>query len=163
MKEKNLTENLNWISTTIKIKDLAEFPSNPRKMSQKDFNRLVRDIKQDGYHKRIIIDNTNTILGGHSRIQALLAAGYDKSDEIEVLKASRPLSKTERSRINIRDNLAFGEFDTDILANEFDPIELIDWGMTVHELGLSEDEPIADKEAKELNKTKTCPNCGHEY
>lgn len=125
----DMSDNINWKSEWIAIKDLKEFEYNPRRMSKKDFERLVRDLQQDGYHNRIIVNQDNTIIGGHSRKKALLSAGYKLSDQIEVLKPDRQLTEEEFKRINVKDNLPFGEFDFDILANHFDPIELVEWGM----------------------------------
>lgn len=127
-----------WLNEKIQIKDLKEFSDNPRKISKKDFDRLVNDIKQDGYHRRIMLSHDNHIIGGHSRKKALLKAGYKLSDEIEVIKPSRELTETEFKRLNVRDNLYFGEFDMDILANKFDPFELSDWGLTIPEVEIGD-------------------------
>lgn len=152
---------LTWQTVKIPIKDLKEFAINPRRISEKDFKRLVNDIKQDGYHRRILIDPTNTIIGGHSRKKALIAAGFSKNDEIEVLKASRPLTPDEFSRVNIRDNLHFGEFDTDILGNHFDLVQLVEWGMPPEFIGLdlSKDEP--DAITNPVLEKELCFDCPH--
>lgn len=118
-----------WLSKKIKLSKLKDFHKNPRQISKSDFERLVRDIKQDGYHSRVKVDTNDVIIGGHQRKKALLQAGYKENDEIEVLYPNRPLTEEEFERLNIRDNLSFGEFDFDILANEFDQEQLIEWGM----------------------------------
>lgn len=120
---------IKWNTTSLLIADLNEYEHNPRRINKKDFERLVRDIKQDGYHRRLIVNFDNTIIGGHSRKKALLEAGFRLDDPIEVLKSDRQLDEEELKRINIRDNLSFGEFDFDSLANNFDQIDLISWGM----------------------------------
>lgn len=122
-------EKLSWNSEKIRVNDLIDYPHNPRSMSKKDFEKLVRSIKEDGYHSRIKIDTKNVIIGGHSRRRAMLSAGYKPSDMIEVLRSSRPLSETEFKRLNIRDNISFGDYDFEILANNFEMEDLIDWGM----------------------------------
>ncbi len=121
--------HITWESAKVKISDLKEYENNPRRISKADFERLVNDLKQDGYHRRILVNQDNTIIGGHSRKKALLAAGFKNTDEIEVLKAKELLVENDLKRLNIRDNLPFGEFDFDMLANHFDPLELIEWGM----------------------------------
>jgi len=150
---------LKWIEKKIKIKDLKDCPFNPRSMSKYDFKRLVNDIEQDGYHKRILIDSDNTIIGGHSRKKALIASGRKTTDEIEVLQASRNLSTTEFKRLNIRDNLGFGDFDMDLLANNFDVGELLDWGMDESLFQLDLDLKQIDEITNDEEKTK-CPTCG---
>ena len=121
---------INWETISLTIAELKQYDSNPRQISKKEFSKLVRSIKEDGYHQRIIVDADNRIIGGHSRRNALLKAGYNPTDRIEVLRADRELSEDEFKRINIRDNLEYGEFDFEILANCFEIDKLKDWGMS---------------------------------
>ena len=161
MKESN---KISWIETTIKLNELKDYAINPRKISKTDFNRLVNDIKQDGYHRRILVTYDNVIIGGHSRKKALLAAGFSENDDINVLKPNRPLSQEELKRLNIRDNLSFGDWDVDILANNFEEDDLKEWGMpdTMFDDHKVEVE-IASPENSDIPKKLTCPNCGSEY
>jgi DNA modification methylase len=150
-------QDITWYSDKVLIRDLKDYDHNPRRMSKTDFERLVRDIQQDGYHNRLLVNQDNTIIGGHSRKKALLKAGFKKSDIIEVLKPSRQLAEEEFKRINVKDNLPFGEFDFDILANHFEVDSLIDWGMPAEWLGqgvdmetlAAEDEPMEGGVAKD--------------
>lgn len=118
-----------WNAEKIAIKDLKEYEHNPRKISKDALDKLIKHIKQDGYHQRIICNLDNTIIGGHQRKKALLESGYKETDVIEVLKPQHHLSSEELDRINIRDNLSFGEFDIDILQSRFDPIALQEIGL----------------------------------
>ena len=120
---------ITWHTKQIKIDDLIDYEHNPRRISKKDFDRLVNDIKQDGYRNRIVINSDNTILGGHARKKALKAADYNGESSIEVLCPSRLLTEEEVKRIIIRDNLSFGEYDFDILGNHFDDNQLAEWGL----------------------------------
>jgi site-specific DNA-methyltransferase (adenine-specific) len=151
---------ISWESTRIRINDLKDYPNNPRRISKKDFERLVNDIKQDGYHRRILVDNDNSIIGGHARKKALIAAGFSKDDEVEVLKASRPLDADEFKRLNIRDNIPFGEFDIDLLANCFEPGDLLAWGMPPEWLPGLISEDIRDTTGEEAQE-KLCSKCPH--
>ena len=138
---------LNWTSKTIQISELKEYEHNPRQISKDDFAKLVNSIKQDGYHQRIIVNQNNVIIGGHQRKKALLEAGLKESDTVEVLIPDRKLTQEELDRINIRDNLSFGEYDFDILANRFDTETLIDFGMSGDMLvGFGDDNLLADLE-----------------
>ncbi len=118
-----------WKSELWKLKDLRDYDKNPRKMDKKRFHKLVDSLKTDGYHQRLLINKDGTIIGGHARKKALLKAGYKDTSEIEVLVPDRLLEGDDLDRINIRDNLPYGEFDFDILANNFEPDKLIGWGM----------------------------------
>lgn len=120
---------LKWQSKTVKISDLKEYEHNPRKITDKLLEKLATHIKEDGYHQRIIVDNDHTIIGGHQRKKALYMAGYDEDTEIEVLMPNRKLSTQEVDRLNIRDNLSFGEYDFDILTDRFDMENLLSFGM----------------------------------
>jgi ParB-like chromosome segregation protein Spo0J len=154
-----------WIETTIKLKELKDYAINPRRISKADFNRLVNDIKQDGYHRRILVTYDNVIIGGHSRKKALLAAGFKESDDINVLKPNRLLSEEELKRLNIRDNLAFGDWDMDILANNFEEDELKSWGMpdVMFDDHKVEVEIASSENIASLPKKMICPECGYEY
>lgn len=120
---------LNWTSKTIQISELKEYEHNPRRIGKKEFEKLVISIKEDGYHQRIIVNQDNVIIGGHQRKKALLEAGLKESDTVEVLIPDRKLNQEELDRINIRDNLSFGEYNLDILANRFNVETLVDFGL----------------------------------
>lgn len=156
-------ESIKWRSGYCKIKDLKDYDKNPRIMGKEEFNKLVKSLKEDGYHQRLLVNTDGTIIGGHSRKKALLKAGYTLEDEIEVLFPTIPLSPEVFNRVNIRDNLDFGDWDFDCLGNNFDAQQLIDWGMAPLLLGKSHysfgEEPKASSKIKET-KTKCCPYCG---
>jgi site-specific DNA-methyltransferase (adenine-specific) len=154
-----------WIETTVKLKELKDYDINPRRISKADFNRLVNNIKQDGYHRRILVTHNNIIIGGHSRKKALLTAGFKESDDINVLKPNKILSEEELKRLNIRDNLAFGDWDMDILANNFEETELKSWGMpdVMFDDHKVEVEIASSENIVPLPKKITCPACGCEY
>lgn len=155
---------IEWTIETIKIKDLKEYPHNPRKMTKKEFEKLVRSLKEDGYHQRIIVDTENVIIGGHQRKKALLAAGFKPTDVIEVLMPNRPLLEEEFDRINIRDNLPFGMFDFDILSTRFDLEKLAEFGMDENMIigfeGGSKDERESSSKNEEESECD-CKCCRH--
>jgi site-specific DNA-methyltransferase (adenine-specific) len=119
---------MKWTIKEVKISDLKEYNKNPRKIKQEQLDKLTTHINEDGYHQRIIVNTDYTIIGGHQRKKALLQAGYKPSDVIEVLLPERTLQQQELDRINVRDNLDFGEFDFDILQEQFNLEELEEFG-----------------------------------
>lgn len=133
-------ETITWQATSIKLACLKEYPNNPRKITKEMLDKLAAHIKEDGYHQRIIVDNDYTIIGGHQRKKALYMAGYDDETTIEVLMPSRKLTLAEIDRLNIRDNLAFGEYDFEVLTERFNQEELLSFGMDKDMLA-----PIFDK------------------
>ena len=120
---------LEWLSRKVKLSALKDYIHNPRRLSKQAMEKLCESLREDGYHQRIVVNHDLTIIGGHQRKKALLKAGFSKDTEIEVLIASRPLTAEEFDRINIRDNVSYGEYDLDILANRFDVNTLLNWGM----------------------------------
>ena len=119
---------MKWTIKEVKISDLKEYDKNLRKIKKEQLDKLTAHINEDGYHQRIIVNTDYTIIGGHQRKKALLQAGYKPSDVIEVLMPEWTLQQQELDRINVRDNLNFGEFDFDILQEQFNLEELEEFG-----------------------------------
>lgn len=152
---------IEWRTERVKLKDLKDYEHNPRKMTKKAFDKLVQSIKEDGYHSRIKVNKDYTIIGGHSRKKALLKAGLKLNDEIEVLVPSRFIEPRQFDAINIRDNLPYGEFDNDILADRFDIEDLLEFGMPDDWLpdpinalkeGLTDDDIVPDTPIEAISK-----------
>jgi hypothetical protein len=120
---------LKWMSAYVKIGDLKDYDDNPRTITKKDMASLVASIKQDGYHQRLLVNKDLTIIGGHQRKRALLIAGFKDHQIIEVLMPSEDITEDQFKRINVRDNLPFGKYDFDMIANMFDMESLVEWGM----------------------------------
>ena len=76
----------------------------------------------------IIIDKDNIVIGGNQRYEALVAMGYNNIPD-EWVKRADKLTEEERKRFIILDNLPFGEFDYEKLANTWNEKELRLWGM----------------------------------
>ena len=141
----------------MRIQDIKPNPNNPRKISKDEYEKLLNSIKQDPKllnAKPIIIDENNTILGGHQRYRACLELGMQ---DVPVIVMAN-LSERERKKLLIIDNTHNGEFDMDMLANDnWDLNDLSDWGVNLDFFIPSIDEP---KEIDNTKKGKTCPNCG---
>lgn len=118
---------ITWKTVTRKVSELEEWQDNPRVITEHAFNQLVESLQQDGYHHRIMITQDNLIIGGHQRKRALLAAGLLPETQIEVLQAEQALTPEQFARLNIRDNLGYGQFDFDKLANMYTEIQLLEW------------------------------------
>ena len=73
----------------------------------------------------IVVDENNIILGGNMRYKACIEAGLK---EIFILKAE-DLTEQQKDEFIVKDNVGFGEWDWDILANEWDTDKLQDWGL----------------------------------
>jgi ParB-like chromosome segregation protein Spo0J len=108
---------------------IRENPSNPRKLDRAKFEKLVQSIRDfpEMLDKRPIIVADGIILGGNMRHKAAIQAGMN---EIPIIDAS-DWTEEQRQQFIIKDNVSFGEWDWDILANEWDPVDLELWGLDV--------------------------------
>ena len=117
----------------IKLSDIKSNPNNPRLIKDEKFKKLVNSIKEFPKMmdlRPIIIDNDSMILGGNMRLKALLELKYSEVPN-EWIKKAKDLTEEETKRFVIADNVGFGEHDWDVLANEWDSEELIQWGLDV--------------------------------
>lgn len=152
-----MNEKLIWSTEKRLVSDLINLKKNPRKITENAFNKLKERIIQRGFHDVIKIDIDNTILSGNQRKRALTDLGIT---EVNVLVSNRKLTNDEVDIIVLESNRNDGEFDFEILANEFDMGILKDVGFSEIELGFNIDKIASDlidedKESKEV----TCPNC----
>jgi DNA modification methylase len=116
------------------IADLKPAEYNPRQISTKQYNDLKESIKKFSLVDPIIINKDNTVIGGHQRLKICKELKHIDIDCVVL-----DLSKEDERELNIRLNKSGGEWDFDILANQFDIEELKDWGFKEIELGLNID------------------------
>jgi len=135
---------ISWKLKKLAIADLKEFDINPRQLSQEQASSLSQSLQKFGIIDKPIVNDDCTIIGGHQRVRLLHARG---ETHIQCWVPNRHLSEEEVRELNIRLNKNHGDFDYDILANQWDMSELCEWGFTLAELGISEDE-VDDKEDK---------------
>lgn len=152
---------INWSLQKWKIKDLKSHLKNPRKLSKHDAEHLEASLEKFGLIDKPIITGDGLIIGGHQRISILKKMGQK---EIECYVPDRILSNEDVDELNIRLNRNAGEWDYDILANQWAEEDLFDFGFTKEELALDDSDAVEDKIEPEGDKKKTkCPSCGHEF
>lgn len=111
-----------------KVKELRLNPNNPRVIKDDKFSKLVQSIKEFPEMlniRPIILDENDEVLGGNMRLRALQEAGVKEVATIKVIN----LTEEQKKEFIIKDNLSYGEWDWDILANEWDEIDLSNWGL----------------------------------
>ena len=138
------------------LSELQENPNNPRIIKDDKFQKLVTSIKEfpEMLEARpIVVNPENIVLGGNMRLKACKAAGLK---EAPVYVASWEESKA--NEFIVKDNVGFGEWDWDILANEWDATQLEEWGLDVWTPEEETTEGLTDPdevpEAPEEAKTK---------
>ena len=108
----------------IKASKLKPATYNPRQISTKQYKDLKNSITKFGLVDPIIVNkNGYVVIGGHQRLKVL---NEMQTDTIPCVVLD--LSKEKERELNVRLNKNTGDFDIDILANEFDIDELVDWG-----------------------------------
>ena len=103
-------------------------PTNPRTIKEAKFKKLVtsiEDFPEMLQLRPIVVNKDMAILGGNMRYRACKEAGLK---EVYIIKADNLTDKQVEEFI-VKDNVGFGEWDWDILANDWDIKELEDWGL----------------------------------
>tara|TARA_R100000655_G_scaffold4623_3_gene14953 strand:+ start:3645 stop:4151 length:507 start_codon:yes stop_codon:yes gene_type:complete len=118
----------------IEISKLKPASYNPRQITKKQFEDLKESIRKFDLVDPIVINKDMTVIGGHQRLKCCKELKYKDVDCVIL-----DLNKEQERELNIRLNKSGGEFDMDILANEFNIDELVDWGFKHVELGLNLD------------------------
>jgi ParB-like chromosome segregation protein Spo0J len=118
----------------VKISEVKPNPKNPRIIKDGKFQKLVKSIQEfpDMLNKRPLIvftdvDNKYVVLGGNMRLKACKEIGLK---EIPIIVADE-WTEEQKNEFLIKDNVGFGEWDWDSLANEWDSEKLDDWGLDI--------------------------------
>jgi len=131
----------------VKINSIKTNPKNPRLIKDDKFKKLVNSIKEFPQMlelRPIVVDENNIILGGNMRHKACIEAGLK---EVFIVQA-KDLTELQKDEFIVKDNVGFGEWDWDILANEWDTDKLENWGLSL---------PL---DIEEIKETKDIPDIG---
>ena len=135
----------------INIKEIKSNPNNPRVLKDDKFKKLVQSLKDfpEMANVRPIVVNTDMIvLGGNMRLRAMQEAGWKKAP-VQIVD----WSIEKQNEFIIKDNVGFGEWDWDAIANEWNTEDLTEWGL---DLPLFDSEPSLDELiGEEKNKPAT--------
>jgi len=114
----------------LKISKVIPNPENPRVIKDHKYIALLKSIQEFPKMleiRPIVVNSDMVILGGNMRLRACQEAGLK---EIPVIVA-KELTESEQREFTIKDNVSFGEWDWDKLANEWNDTDLNDWGLDV--------------------------------
>jgi len=129
----------------VEISTVKPNEDNPRQIKGDKFQKLVQSIKEFPEMLKIrpiVVNEEMIVLGGNMRLQACKEAGLK---EIPIIKANN-LTEAQQREFIIKDNVGFGEWDWDVIANEWDVEEVEKWGLDIPVF----DDPI-ELEAEEDN------------
>jgi len=166
----------------VKVSEVKNNPNNPRLIRDDKFKKLVKSIQEFPEMldlRPVVVNAEMMVLGGNMRFKAAKEAGMK---EVPIIITN--LSEEKQRQFIIKDNVSGGEWDWDVLANEWDVEELSDWGINVElsdnfapnmipETNYSdvtkeeiqkEAEKLANQMIRERGKIECiCPECGTEF
>ncbi len=114
----------------INIDLVKENPENPRFITNSKFKKLVKSLKDfpQMLEKRpIVVDEDMIVLGGNMRLKACKEAGLKEV----YISVAKNWSEKQKSEFIIKDNLAYGEWDWELVANAWEKEQLDDWGLDI--------------------------------
>jgi DNA modification methylase len=117
----------------MKLSKLKGNPNNPRIIKDDKFKKLVKSINDFPKMmalRPIVVDENFIVQGGNMRLKALQEIGF-KDIPDEWVKQVKDLSEDEKKQFIIKDNVGFGEWDFDDLANNWDAEQLTEWGLDI--------------------------------
>jgi hypothetical protein len=128
----------------VSVSQIQGNTKNPRYIKEKEFKELVasvRNFPKMMEARPIIVDENGIILGGNMRYKAALELGYK---EVHIVRITDATEEQKREFI-IKDNVSKGEWDWDMLANEWDSADLSEWGLEVVSAQDNEFNDLSDK------------------
>jgi ParB-like chromosome segregation protein Spo0J len=143
---------------TVPIGKVRLNPDNPRTINKDKYAKLVKSLGEFPEMRElreIVVDETYMVLGGNMRLRALKEIG----EKEVIVKIAEGLTPEQKKEFVIKDNASFGDWDFDIIANEFTNLALEDWGLDIPEIK-PDASPISIQEEE---KTVKCPECGHVF
>ena len=151
----------------IKISELIPADYNPRKLTEKQGADIRQSLKSFGFVDPIIVnqhpDRANIIVGGHMRVKVWALMGEDTVPVVYV-----NLDEARERELNVRLNKNAGDWDWEILANQFDVDNLKAWGFENAEFGMASVDNYPESSSKEIDPDNykmghQCPKCGFEF
>jgi len=117
----------------MKLSKIKPNPNNPRIIKDDKFKKLVKSINDFPKMmalRPIVVDENFIVQGGNMRLKALQEIGF-KDIPDEWVKQVSDLNEDEKKQFIIKDNVGFGEWDWDDLANNWDAEQLTEWGLDI--------------------------------
>lgn len=133
-------KRITWKVERRKLSDLKPHPKNPRQFTEKGMRDLENSINSIGFMQPININQDGVILSGHARTLKLKEMG---ETEVDVYVPDRMLTPKQEEEVLVRANAnTAGQWDFDLLANEFDLEEISEWGLEIPDIKDEEKEDV---------------------
>lgn len=141
-----------------KLNKLVHSNANPRLIKSKQHQELMKSLKEFPEMKllrEIVVDENLLILAGDKRTYALEELGYSDVTVKQVLG----LTEKQKREFIAKDNVHNGEWDSDVIANQWNTEELAGWGVPVFKMPGEDEKKEKDKKPHDV----TCPECGNTF
>ena len=139
----------------VKITEIKPNPSNPRIIKDEKFKKLVTSIEkfpEMADVRPIVVNMDMVVIGGNMRLRAMKESGW-KEAPVQMVD----WTEEQQKEFIIKDNLGYGEWDWDDLANNWDEQELTDWGLDLPNfIDEQEQKDLSDKLKSEFKIEIIC-------
>jgi hypothetical protein len=135
---------------TVKVSELKPNPNNPRLIKDDKFQKLVQSLKdfpEMANVRPIVVNSDFVVLGGNMRLRAMIEAGWKEAPVEQV-----DWSEEKQREFIIKDNVGFGEWEWELLANEWDAEDLEKWGLDLVGFDINSEEYGEDFSLKDGDK-----------
>lgn len=154
---------ITWKLELIPINELKDHPKNPRQIKKEQLQHLENLITKFGLIDKPIINQDRMIIGGHQRVKILKRM---KLKEVECWVPDQQIDEKDVEQLLIGHNLNQGQWDYDIMADNYDVLDLLSYGFSEDQLmgHFKEAEEVSDEQSSEdkNKKPKECPSCGYQ-
>lgn len=127
----------------VPINTVKANPNNPRIIKDDKFAKLVKSINEFPQMlnlRPIVVNDDMVVLGGNMRLKACKEAGLT---DIPIIKASE-LTEQQQKEFIVKDNVGYGEWDWEDLANNWDSEQLTEWGLDIPGFKIEEENEMED-------------------
>lgn len=121
-----------------KTANLKKNPNNPRIIKDVKYKALMRSVKDFPKmlkYRPLLVDESNVILGGNQRLEAVKDAGLE---DVYIIQVSE-ITEAEKQELILKDNIHYGRFDWNEIELEYEKQELLEYGFTQEEIDIVED------------------------
>jgi len=147
----------------VKIDKIKTNPKNPRLIKDEKYEQLKKSIKEFPQMlklREIIVDENMVILGGNMRYKACKELGIK---EVEI-KIAENLTEEQKKEFIVKDNVGYGEWNWDMIANEWDADQVTGWGLdllvsTEQDIDFDNIKSTEDRKKEFKEQLVTCPHC----
>lgn len=141
--------SLSWVLKNVSLDAISDYEHNPREMTAAQGKELKKSIDKFGLIDKPVVNQNLKLIGGHQRVRLLRESGINDCD---VWFPSRPLTDSEVRELNIRHNANTGQWNIELLMQDFGLQELKDFGF---------DHPKFNLAFDTLNEVMKQPICGN--